>query len=91
MATRAVDRAAKHVSARLCVLGHLVMALLDRREAVLLVTRLRRGQEVDDEGEDVEDVDGRDDPFDDRCGVVDLVVSQDAECDDEEQLEEDEE
>lgn len=73
--TSRVHRAAEVVSASLCVHGHLVVVGADgRAEAVLLIASAVRGQEVNAEAPDVEDVDEGDHPFEDG-GFVDSAVA----------------
>lgn len=77
----------------LSVHGHLVVLRANRRpKAVLLVARAHGRQEVDDEAPDVEDVDERDDPFQNGGGVDAAVAAlHDAEGDGEGELDDDEE
>jgi len=91
MAASRVNRAAEVVAGSLSVHGHLVVVGADwRAKAVLLVAGASRGEEVDDERPYVEDVDQRDDPFEDG-GFVDFAAAlQDAEGDGEAGLDEDE-
>lgn len=73
--TSSVHRAAKVVATGLGVHGHLIVVGANgRAEAVLLVASAGRGQEVDDEAPDVEDVDEGDDPLEDG-GFVDSAVA----------------
>lgn len=82
MATITVHRPAHHVTACLCSHAHLIVLLPERRrETIALMPRAGRGQEVDDEGPDVEDVDQGDGPFNDGGAVVMFLVAEDAEGD----------
>lgn len=78
---------------RLGVHSHLIILRANRGpKAILLVARADRGQEVDDETPDVEDVDERDDPLQNGGGVDAAVAAlHDAEGDGEGELDDDEE
>jgi hypothetical protein len=91
-AARRVHGTAEVVAGGLGVHGHLVvLGANGRAEAVLLVAGARHGEEIDDEAPDVEDVDERNDPLENR-GFVDSAVAafQDTEGDGETAFDEDE-
>lgn len=92
-AAGSVNGTAHIISMRLGVHGHLIILRANRGpKAVLLVARADRGQKVDDETPDVEDVDERDDPFQNGGGVDAAVAAlHDAEGDGEGELDDDEE
>lgn len=86
-----INRPTKHIPTLLRL--HRILIILGpprRAKPVILVLRPDRGQEVDDEAPDVEDVDERDNPFDDGGFVVFGLVGEDAEGDCEAQFDEDE-
>lgn len=86
-----VHRTAEVVASSLRLHRHLVISVADVRcETVLFALRVGGGKEVGDEGEDVEDVDERDDPLDDRGVVVTFLSTQDGKCDSECDLNDDE-
>lgn len=80
MPTVRIHRTTHHIAPSLRGHAHLIILLPQRRrETIILMSRLRRRQEIDDEAPDVEDVDERDGPFDDGGAVVVFLVSKDAE------------
>ncbi|KXT18194.1 hypothetical protein AC579_7698 [Pseudocercospora musae] len=76
---------------RLGVHRHLIILSLHRwEEAVVLVLGLRCREEIDHETPLIEDVDERDDPFNDRGAIVVALVSQHTKRDRETKFNEDE-
>lgn len=86
-----INRPTHHIPTRLRRHPHLIILLPQRqRETIILMSRLGRREEVNDEAPDVEDVDERDGPFDNGGAVVVSLVSKDAESDCEGDFDEDE-
>ena len=72
-----VHRATEQVAVALGLQGLLIVALLDGREAILMVLGARCGQKVDNEAPHVEDEDKTDDPLDRGGDVVALLAQAD--------------
>lgn len=86
-----IHRSTHHITPSLRLHSHLIILLPQRRrEAILLMARARRGQEIDDERPHVEDEDEGDGPFADGGAVVVLLVAEHAEGYDEGYFDEDE-
>ena len=81
MSTVGVDRSARHVTTGLGRSRLRIIALSYSRISIFWILRLRRGQEIDDEAPDEEDVDERYDPLENGADVVVAESLRDAEDD----------